>query len=58
MQGQSLLGMNEFILISFLIFLVIGDELVKVRVTRSGVEVQSRDGAGAVDPPKNKHDQT
>jgi hypothetical protein len=55
-QGQSLLGVNEFILIGFLIFLVIGDELV--RVTRSGVDVQSKDGAGVVGPPKNKHDQT
>jgi hypothetical protein len=57
-QGQSLLGLNEFILIGFLIFLVIGDEFVKVRVTRSGLEVQSRDEAGVVDPPNNKRDQT
>jgi hypothetical protein len=39
MQATSLLGTQEFVLIGFLVFLVIGDEFVKVRLSKSGLEV-------------------
>ena len=40
-NGQDLLGTKEFILIGFLVFLVIGDEIVKFKASKDGIEIDN-----------------